>query len=159
MMKTLIYAAAFTLAAAASIPAAYANTRTEAGRFPHIDSSVQFPQTRWRIVRHTFRLHIPQESSALSQLSINVPTGLKVRNTINVSDQAGHKIDTNISVNGSKIILAFPEPVAPGSRLNIAMKNVKISGVSNAWLYPVSAKPVGFDTDIPVGVVRFKVYR
>lgn len=158
MMKTLFYAAAFTLAAISFNSAAYANTPTPTGWVPHIVGSVQFPQTRWRIVRQSFRLEIPQESSALSQVNIDVPDGLTVRNNISVRDQFGSKVHTNISVIGSKVIVGFPEPVAPGTRLNIAMKKVKISGVSNGWLYPVSVKLVGLNTDIPIGLARFSRY-
>lgn len=131
---------------------------TNVGRVPRIVGSVQFPQTRWKIVRHTFLLQIPQDSRVLSHLSIEVPAGLTVSNNIRVSDQSGKNIDTNISVNGSKAIVGFPEFVAPGIRLNIAMKDVKILGRTNAWLYKVSARLVGLNADIPVGIARFRVY-
>lgn len=55
--------------------------------------------------------------------------------------------------------MVFPKPVVPGTILKIAMKNVKISGISNAWFYPVSVKLVGIETDISIGMVQFKVYR
>lgn len=156
MVRTLIYAAAFSLVAAALIPANYANAR--AGKFPHVDSTTEFPQSKWRIVRHTIRLHIPQESKALSQLSIDVPAGLTASNDIRVSDQSGRKINTNVSVNGRKLTLAFPQPIAPETRLNIAMNRVIISGTSNAWLYHVSAKLVGNNADSFIGVAQFRVY-
>lgn len=188
MKRTLIYAATFTLAIfsptlsvenpygernslpitflgdriawlhAGSIPAAYGNTMMDTGKFPYIVSTVQFPQGKMWNFRHTFRLKIPQDSSALSQLYIEVPAGLTIRNNITVTDQSGREINTNVSVNGSKVILAFPEPVAPGIRLNIAMNNVRRLGASNAWLYRVSAKLVGIDADIALGVARFRVY-
>lgn len=158
-MKRLINAAVLTLAIASSVPAAYGNSIINAGRVPRIVSSVEFPRVRrWRIVRHTFRLQIPQESRDLSHLSIDVPAGLTVKNNITVTDQSGRKINTNVSVNGSKVIVAFPEPVAPVTRLKIDMNKVKVSGRSNAWLYRVSAKLVGLNADIPVGIARFRVY-
>lgn len=131
---------------------------TDAGRGSRIVGSVQFPQGKMRLFRHTFRLQIPQKSSALSQLSINVPDGLPVRNNISVTDQSGLKIDTNVSVNGRKLIIAFPKPVAFGTRLNIAMKNIIRLGSSNAWLYRVSAKLVGIAAYLPIGIARFRVY-
>ena len=156
-MKKLIDAAVLTLVLVSS-PAAYGNPMTSVVRVPRIVGSVQFPQTRWRIVRHTFLLQIPQDSRALSHLIIEVPAGLTVSNNIRVSDQSGKNIDTNISVNGSKAIVGFPESVAPGTRLNIAMKDVKILGRTNAWLYRVSTRLVGLNADIPVGIARFRVY-
>lgn len=158
MKKILIYTTALTLALISFNSASYGSTTMATGKVPHIVGSVQFPQTRWRIVRHTFRLEIPQASKALSQLSIKVPPGLTVSNETSVSAQSGKKIATNISVNGRNIIVAFPEPVAPGTNLKIVMKNVKIVGISNAWLYPVSAKLVGIDANIPIGIVQFRIY-
>lgn len=74
-MKKLIDAAVLTLLLVSS-PAAYGNPMTNVGRVPRIVGSVQFPQTRWKIVRHTFLLQIPQDSRVLSHLSIEVPAGL-----------------------------------------------------------------------------------
>ena len=193
MKRTLIYAAAFTLAMlspplsypplsfgnlygkgehlwgtprgdgiawlhTASIPAAYGKTMTDTRKLPYIGNTMQFPQGKARNFRHTFRLQIPQESSAISQLSIGVPAGLTVRNNITVTDQSGREINPNVSINGSQIILVFPEPVAPGTGLKINMNNVRRWGVSNAWLYHISAKFVGIGVEITLGVARFKVY-
>lgn len=158
MKKTLIYATALTLALISFNSATYGSTQTATGRVPHIYGSVQFPQTRWRLVRHSFRLVIPQESKALSQLSISVPDNLIVKGNISVSDKSGRKINTDISVDGSKIMVTFSEPVAPGTRLKIAMNDVKISGRSNAWLYRISTRLVGIDADLPIGIARFRAY-
>lgn len=157
MIKILTYVAS-SIAVAALVSAAYANPVTDNGRVPHIVSSVQFPQSKWRIVRHTFRLQIPQQSNPLSQLSIDVPVGLRVSSKISVSDQTGPKVDTNISVDGNKIVLAFPEPVLSGTELKISMQDVKILGRTNAWLYKVYARLVGIDVDLPIGFARFRIY-
>ncbi|MFB2920647.1 DUF2808 domain-containing protein [Aerosakkonema funiforme] len=158
MARILIYAAALTLAAGLKAPAVYGNHTTAASRFPYIVSSVQFPPTKARIFRHTFRLQIPEGNSAISQLNINVPSGLTVRDNISISDQSGRNINANVSVNGSQVIVVFPQPVVPGTRLKIEMNNVRRTGVSNAWLYPVSARFVGINADIPIGVAEFHVY-
>lgn len=159
MIRTLVYAAVFSLAVTASAPVVYGSSITDISKVPRIVSSVQFPQTRWRVVRHTIRLQIPQNSSALSQLSIKVPPGLTVSDQITVSDQSGEKLDTNIAIDGRKITMSFPKPVTSGAKLKIAMKGVKIVGISNAWLYPVSARLVGINADLPIGIARFRIYR
>ncbi|MEG4121844.1 MULTISPECIES: DUF2808 domain-containing protein [unclassified Microcoleus] len=155
MMRTLIYSAV-VLAIAAPISADYASARTEPT--PHIDGSVQFPPTRARNVRHTIRLHIPQGSSPLSQLSIDVPTGLRVRKNITVTDNFGGKINANVSINDNKVIMDFTEPVTPDSQLEIDLNDVRITGVSNAWLYRISAKTVGNNIHIPIGIAQIRVY-
>jgi len=155
-MKILNYIMALTVIVAASVPAEYVSAGV--GKFPHVNSTVTFPPTQTRNFRHTIRLHIPQESSALSRLSIEVPKGLTVRNDITVSDQSGQEIDATISINGRQLTVTFPEPVAPGTLLNIAMNNVRRFGSSNVWLYHLSAKVVGTEVDIPLGVAQFRVY-
>ncbi len=168
-MKRLIYVAIFSLAMlgtniadAASGPTVYRNARTEAEDIPYISGAVAFPQrSRPSIAsftRHSFRLQIPSGSNALSRLTINVPDGLKVDNQITLSDKAARAINAHISVNGSKVTIEFPQSIASGTRLNIDMNNVRILGVSNAWVYPVTAKFVGLDADIPLGVARFGIY-
>ena len=68
------------------------------------------------------------------------------------------KIKYQISINGHQIIMTFLQPVPPGTTLNISLNQVTLSGVSNAWDYSVSAKFVGINTEIPVGVVQFGIY-
>lgn len=158
LTKILTYVATFTLVIAPFNSATYGSTPKATGRVPHIYGSVQFPQNRWRLVRHSFKLVVPQESKALSQLIITVPDGLTVTDDITVSDQSGQKIDTSVSVSGNKIIIAFPNSIAPKTRLKVAMNNVKISGRTNSWLYKISTRLTGLNADIPIGIARFRVY-
>lgn len=157
MMRTLIYAAAFSLVATNSI-LAYPVSADIEGKATHVDHTEQFPQSKATNFRQTFELHIPQGSNALSQVSIKAPPGLTVSNNISISNQSGRIINANVSVNGSQIIIAFSEPVAPGTQLDIDMNHVKRWGVSNAWRYHVSAKFIGSDAEQPIGVAVFKVY-
>ncbi|AFZ10643.1 DUF2808 domain-containing protein [Microcoleus sp. F8-D3] len=155
MIKTLIYAAV-VLAIAVPISTDYASARTEPT--PHIDGSVQFPPTRARNVRHTIRVHIPQRSSPLSQMIIDVPTGLRVRKNITVTDNSGREINTNVSINDNKLIIDFNQPVSPELQVKIDLNDVKITGISNAWLYRISAKFVGNNIHIPIGIAQIRVY-
>ncbi len=157
-MKRHYLAAGIILVFASFNSIAYGNTTTEAGSFPYIVSSVQFPQTEAEVVRHTFRLQTPQRASAIEQLSIDVPYGLKVKNNISVSDHLNKKIETNTTVNSSKIRIIFFQPLAPGNKININLNTVIISGVTNAWLYPISARFVGIDADLPLGVAQIRFY-
>ena len=129
-----------------SIRSAYVNAR--AGDNAHIDGAVKHPPRRRRIVRYTIRLHTPQESSSLSQLIIGVLEGLVVSNNITVIDNSEGKINVKFSVTGSKVIVSFPQPVAPESKLELDLNNVKRRGASNAWLSRVSAKLVSVDVNI-----------
>lgn len=158
-MRTLIYGAVFALSVAVLVPAVDASTRTGGENFPHIDSSLQFPESKARIVRHTFRLHLPQGSRAISQLKISVPAGLTVRDDISISDDSGQKIDTKVSVNSNQVILTFSQPVSAETTIKIAMNKVIISGFSSPWLYQVAAKFAGDDADTPLGMARVLSYQ
>ncbi|MBD2772094.1 DUF2808 domain-containing protein [Iningainema tapete] len=162
MKKTLIYAgAALALATAVLIPSSYASARSNDGRVPHIDGNMQFPPNRSRIVRHTVRLHVPQNSKAVTQLLINVPNNLTVSNDIkdiDVADENEQKINTNVSINSRTILLAFPEPVAPNTKFNIDLNNVKRSILGNGSVYRFWAKESGSDAEIPIGVAQFRIY-
>jgi hypothetical protein len=160
MKKTLIYSAAL-LATTFLIFPKYANAKNNNGSVTHLDGNTQFPHSRWRIVRYTFELHVPQNSMAVSQLIINVPDNVSVSNDINnidVVDEKKHKINTNVSVNGKTILLAFPEAVPPNTKFYIDLKNVKRPTISSNSIYRLSVKIVGSDAEIPIGVAQFHTY-
>ncbi len=157
-MKTLMYLIALSLVATTSVPSVYANSITNIESFPYIGSTTQFPHGRkWGNVRQTFQLQIPQNSSALSQLDIDVPAGLRVKNDISISNKSGKEIQANTSVNANKITIVFSEAISPGNTLTIDLNKVDRVGTSNAWLYRVSAKLVGLNAEIPIGIAQFRL--
>ncbi|MCW5318332.1 DUF2808 domain-containing protein [Nostoc sp. KVJ3] len=161
MKRLLIYAVILTLSSTAIIAPSYASTRTDDGRVIHIDGNAQFPPTRWGIFRHTFRLHVPKNSKAITQILIKVPNNVTVSNdvsNIDVVDENQHKVNTNISVNGQIILLAFPEAVAPNTKFEIELKKIKRQNLGNGSVYSFSAKEVGIDAEIPIGVASFRLY-
>ncbi len=163
MKKTLIDAV-LALATAVLISPSYASARTNDGRVPHIDGNVQFPSTRrgiGGIFRHTFRLHIPQNSKAVTQLLITVPDNVTVSNdikNIDVAYENEQKINTNVSVNSRTILLAFTEPIAPNTKFHIDLNNIKRSTLGNGSVYRFWAKESGIDAEIPIGVAHFRIY-
>ncbi|MEH2336058.1 DUF2808 domain-containing protein [Nostoc sp.] len=161
MKRLLIYAVILTLSGTAIITPSYANTRTDDGRVIHIDGNTQFPPTRWGIFRHTFRLHVPKNSNALTQIIIKVPSNVTVSNdvsNIDVVDENEHKINTNISINGQTILLVFREQVAPNTKLRIDLNKIKRRSIGNGSVYSFSAKEVGLNAEIPIGVAWFRLY-
>jgi Protein of unknown function (DUF2808) len=161
MKRSLIYAIVLTLNSTAIIAPSYANAGTDDGRVPHIDGNSQFPPTRWGIFRHTFRLHVPQNSKAVTQILVKVPDNITISNNIqdiDVVDEKGHKINTNVSVNGKTILLAFAEPVAPNTKLEIDLNKIKRRNLGNGSVYSFSAREVGIDAEIPIGVASFRLY-
>jgi len=161
-VKRLIYTTALTLAIASFNLLAQAKTIKTSEPFIEIVNAVQFPKivkpSNANIVRQSFSLWIPQTSNKVSQLILNIPPGLDVGKDMAVSDNSHTNLEPNIVVNGNKIVMSFPQPVSPGTTLNVSLNDVNVHGVSNAWDYFVRAKFVGMSTVIPVGVVQFGVY-
>lgn len=156
MKKILIYTV-FTLASVALIYPEYASANTDNSRVLHVDKYVQFTPTRWQLVRHIFRFHLPQNSKPLSQIIITIPSTVAVSNDIDVSEQNGKKIDINIFINiKNDIILTFSEPVAPNTKFNINLNKVKQQILGTTSVYQFSAKFVGSDAEIPIGVEQVR---
>lgn len=161
MKNLLTYAIVLTLSSIAIIAPSYASGRTDDGRVTHIDGNTQFPPMRWGIFRHTFRLHVPQNSKAVTQLLIKVPDNVTTSNNIediDVVDEKGQKINTNVSVNGKTILLAFAEPVAPNTKFSIDLNKIKRRNLGNGSVYSFSVREAGIDAEIPIGVAWFRTY-
>ncbi|MDM9384575.1 DUF2808 domain-containing protein [Chlorogloeopsis sp. ULAP01] len=161
MNKLLKYSVTLVLTSMAMLSPSYATANTDDGTVPHIDGNVQFPPTRWRIVRHTIRVHVPKNSKALTELSINAPDTITISSdikNIKIVDEKEQKINANISVDGRNIQIAFAEPVAPNTKFNVELKNVKRRFLGNAYIYQISAKYVESDAETPIGVAQFHLY-
>jgi hypothetical protein len=160
MKKVLVYIAISTLAAALLIPTNYASANEEDGNVPHVDGNSQFPKTRWSRVRHTLQIHVPKNSKSVSQLKIEVPNTIRWSDNTNdvvINEDNGRKINTNVSVNGKTILLAFAEPIIPNTKLEIDIKNVKQPFLGNGPVYRLSANLVDINAEIPIGAARFRV--
>lgn len=158
MKKLLTCAATFSLVILASISAGYTNAKTDNSRVTNVENDLQSPTNSWRLVKHTFQLHIPRNISALSQLTIEAPSTVAVSNDIDVLAQNGQKISIDISVNGKTIIIDFPQKVISNTKLLVELNKVKqpIGGADS--VYRLAAKVVGSDREIPVGTARFRTF-
>lgn len=158
MKKLLTCAATFSLVILASISAGYTNAKTDNSRVANVESDFQSPTNRWRLVKHSFRLHIPRNINALSQLIINTPPTVAVSNDIDVLAQNGQKISINIYVNSRIIIIDFPKKVISNTKLLVELNKVKQPITGPDSVYNLSAKVVDSDVEIPIGVARFHTF-
>ncbi|MBE9224743.1 hypothetical protein IQ264_04580 [Phormidium sp. LEGE 05292] len=156
MKRTLIYTTALTLATAVLISAGYVSANMNEGGSPNVGNGQIF-SNRWRIVKQTFRLRIPQNNKFLSQLIIEVPSTVAVSNDIDVRDETGQKININISADGKKIILDFPEKISSNTML-IELNKVRQPIQGSASIYRFSVKVVGSNTEIYIGEARFLTF-
>ncbi|MBD2597493.1 DUF2808 domain-containing protein [Nostoc spongiaeforme FACHB-130] len=161
MKNLLVYTVVLTLNSIAIIAPSYASARTNDDKVPHIDSNTQFPPTKWGKFRHTFRLHIPQNSKAVTQLIVKIPANIIISNNIqdiDAVDEKGQKINTNVTVTGKRILLFFAKPVAPNTKFNIDFNRIKRQNLGNGSVYSFSVREVGIDAEIPIGVASFHTY-
>lgn len=157
-MKKLIYAAAFTLAIASSVPALAGGVLRDA-KAPHLVHSGAHPNNaRASSATHHFEVHV--QGRELTQLSVDVPEGIKLSDRIVVTDNSGKKIDATVSENDRRVTIAFSQPVPIGTTLSVSMKGVRtpFSLWSRTLLYPVSGRSVGMTADVPFGMARIQTY-
>lgn len=158
MKKLLFCAAVSSLAIIASISADYTNAKTDNNRVANVENDLQSPTNRWRLVKHTFRLHIPRNINGLSQLIIDTPPTVAVSNDIDVLAQNSQKININVSTIGRRIVIYFSKKDISNTTLLIELNKVKQPTLGPDSVYNLSAKVVGSDTEIPVGIARFRTF-
>jgi Protein of unknown function (DUF2808) len=136
--------------------------KNDSGSSIHIDQNRQFPETRWANADHFIRIHVPQNSAALTELRLRVPENLKFEvSQVEVFNLQGQKIAAVVTETDSPdktIQLTFAAPVASDAKFDIRIKNVKKTLVSRPSTYAVSAKSIGSNQEQFVGEAYFRSY-
>lgn len=160
MNRKLTLTAIFALTMAVLVPATYANPTPQSSNFPHVISLVEFPQgiRHWRILRHTLKIAVLENSKAISQLILEAPANIVLRENIDVSDQSGKKIAAKVSIQGKKATLEFAESVARGTTIIVEMNNFKKTAVTTGnKFYKISTIFAGTNAELPIGVAQLRV--
>lgn len=139
-----------------SISAAYADNIKNADTMPYILSTNQFPAGKATFVRHTIRIKMPPESKGISEIAIDVPSGVTVKNDITVHNTANQQIEVNSSVNDSRITLDFPQGMVAQEVIEIDLNKVKLPRTYPLLLYRVYAKLVDSKTELSIGVAEVR---
>ncbi|MEA5625220.1 DUF2808 domain-containing protein [Nostoc sp. UHCC 0251] len=160
MNKLLTYTAIFALTMAVLVPATSANPTPQSSNFPHVISLVEFPQgiRHARIMRYTLKIGVPQQSKAISQLIIEAPANIVLRENIEVSEQSGKKFAAKVSIQGKKATLEFAESITPGTIIIVEMNNVKKTAVTTGdKFYKISTILAGMNLELPIGIAQLRV--
>ncbi|MFB2935591.1 hypothetical protein NIES2119_17825 [[Phormidium ambiguum] IAM M-71] len=158
MKRTLVYTVAFSLVAAALIPAAWATGRPNDAKVSHLVDSTVYPDSATvQNATHQFEVHV--QGKALSELSIDLPEEVSITNGIEVKNKSGQKIPATVSINDRKATVVFSQPVAPETMLSVSLQGVQTPGYDQTWLYRFYAKKVGLTAEIPLGTARIQTYR
>jgi hypothetical protein len=122
----------------------------------HLHSSVAIPRNT-RVLTATYRLRLHVGNIPLSQLTLDLPEGLKTSQGIEVVNQMGQTIEAIATFSGHKVMIAFAQPVPPYNLLRLDLKGVHtLDRLGRTWFVPVSGRSMGMATDIPLGTARFQ---
>ena len=156
-MKKLIYAAAFTILLASNAPATIAGGAMQNANVPHLIGSAATPnRAGFQGATHRFDVHV--QGRTLSEIAIALPDDLSIRGGIEVKNQSGQKIETQVSVKNQKATVVFAQPVAADTTISIYMRGIQTPGYSRNWGYAISGKMVGVNAEIPLGRVGIQTY-
>lgn len=161
-MKVLIYIAAFSLVITSSVPGVWASEKPGDSSASYLGKTAAYPSDTTAVgATHKIEVHV--QGKSLAELAIDLPERVSINNGIEVKNQSGQKIPVTVSINNRKATVGFSQPVAPETKLSILMKGVNTLGNSEAgyslpWMYRVSAKNVGSQGEISLGVARIQTY-
>jgi Protein of unknown function (DUF2808) len=113
----------------------------------HVDSKVEFPNTRWANVRQTIQVHVPQSSQALALLWIDVPSNFELQ-TSKVEITDGNRIiSAPISRQGRWLLINFSQPIAPNTKLRLDFNGVNRNMLTQSSGYYIYGKTVNGSTN------------
>jgi virulence-associated protein VagC len=120
----------------------YANAHNSNSILPHVNSQVEFPHHRWATVRQTIEVHVPQNSQALTQLSIDIPENFEFQTSkIEITD-GDRVINAPISRQGQRLEISFSQPITPDRQLRIDLNGVSRNTLTKSSTYYVYGKTI-----------------
>lgn len=156
MKKLIAITTALALASMSAIPAARATGVAGDAKVPHVTGSGANPEdAHFYPSTYYFRLHVAGRS--LSQLSIEIPQDVQFGKTIKVTDQSGKKFDATVSFESRKATIAFAQPIAPDTKLRIAINGV-VNRFPKTEELSIMGRLEGLNAEIPLGTVRIPHY-
>jgi hypothetical protein len=155
MLKKLIYATASTLAVLTSVPAIQAENVSPSPKTTQVVHSSAVPNNA-SASRPTYHFELRVGGGSLSQIAIEIPDEIAI-GEIEVKSQSGQKIDATASVNGKLATLAFAQPIASGTTMDVYLRDVSTRWrYPKTWFFPISGSVGG--VNIPFGLARIQTY-
>jgi hypothetical protein len=155
MLKRLIYVTVSTLIALTSVPAIQAEDVSSSPRTTQVIHSSAVPNNAGA-PRATYHFELRVGGGSLSQIAIDIPDEIAI-GEIEVKSQSVQKIDTTVSVNGKVTMLAFAQPIASGTTMDVYLRDVSTRWrYPKTWFFPVSGNVGG--VNIPFGLARIQTY-
>ena len=146
MKKILLFITTWSLVTTALSISNHANADGNS-RAPHIDSQLEFPNTKWAKVRQTIQVHVPKTSPALTKLWIDIPQQFEFQTAkIEITDGA-RPISALISRQDRWLQINFSQPIAADTKLRIDFNGVNRNLLTQQPVYYVYANTVGGATN------------
>lgn len=153
-MKKLIYATTITLVLTSLVPATQARNFRDV-QITHLGNSGAIPNNaRFQGATHKFEVYV--QGKALSEIAIDLPEYISIREGIKVKNQLDKRVAASISIANKKATLVFSQPVPPETKLSINMRGIITSGYDHFLLYRIYGKTVGGNAEIPLGTARIQ---
>ncbi|MBW4542349.1 MAG: DUF2808 domain-containing protein [Myxacorys chilensis ATA2-1-KO14] len=159
-MRRFIYITVLTTVFTSTVLSAFAQAPfSKASAVIH---SAAYPNQA-KVTSATYHVGIQVGRSSLSEIRLIVPENApgKIRmGQIAVSDATGQLIKANRSFNGKEVTIAFAQPVAVGTMLEIDLNGVRTSDLlGRTWLFPIYGRSDGMNQEIPLGTARIQTYQ
>jgi Protein of unknown function (DUF2808) len=138
MNKILLLIATWSLVTTAFNIGTNVNAHETNTTSPHVDSKLEFPNTRWATVRQTVQIHVPLGGQALIQLSIDIPDSFSFQTSkVEVTDR-NRIVSARTSRQGQRLQIDFNQPISANTNLRIDLNSVQRSmsiGSSTYYFY------------------------
>ncbi|HIK29838.1 MAG TPA: DUF2808 domain-containing protein [Oscillatoriales cyanobacterium M59_W2019_021] len=108
-------------------------------------------------VNNYINFHIHDRS--LSEILIELPPNVTLNKGVEVRNELGQAIKSQIEIDDRQIQIVFPSSVPPETQIELVMKGMQSRTLSGrTWLYPISIQSEGLTDRIPLGIAQISTY-
>lgn len=159
-MQRFIYTVTLTVVFTSMTSSSFAQALfSQASAITH---SAAYPN-RVKVTSATYHVGIQVGSSSLSEIRLSIPEeapGKIQIGQIAVSDASGKTVDAKHSLDGKEVTIAFAQPVAAGTALEIDLNRVRTSDlIGRTWLFPIYGKDAKTNQAVSLGTARIQTYK
>lgn len=153
--STAILTALFTATistALAQMPAQKASAIIHSAAYPN----------RVKVTSATYHIGVQVGNVSLSELRVRIPKDAPARLRVGqvAVTEAGKPVNAASSFDGKEITIAFTQPVAAGTVLEIDLNGVRTSDLlGHTWQFPIYGRSVGSNQEISLGTARIQTYK
>ena len=143
-------------------PAVTAIAPISASQASAVVHSASYPN-RVKVTSATYHIGLQVKSFPVSELRVKIPSNAPAQiqiEQIAVMDAIGKAVNATSSFDGKEITIAFSQPVALGTTLEIDLNGVKTSDLlGRTWQFSIYGRRVGSNQEISLGTARIQTYK